>query len=390
MTFIGAIQRALLTVILMTAPAFADAYPEGVAKIDTQEVDRRIHDLMTHPEMTGLSVAIIENGDLVFAKGYGETLRGSGDKVTADTVFRWASLSKSVAAAAVLDLTKEGHFGLNSPAQAHAASLTLPPSENITTIEDVLSHGTGITRNAYDRRIEGGQMPKTIRRALKGLPRLCEPGECHTYQNVAFDASTEMIETATGIPYKAAISERFFKPLKMETATLTRAGLLNAKHWAKPHNRKGLPISDVKPTYYRMPGAAGVNSSVKDLAKWMLAHMTPGLNTLSPNMLAQLHAPHIATPRENRRMQRNFFVLQNAHYGLGWRTYNFEGRRVVGHRGAVSGYRALMLYDPDLKTGVALMWNSSYGRPVGLQLEIMDQVYGNPKRDWMRLSSKIR
>jgi len=96
----------------------------------------------------------------------------------------------------------------------------------------------------------------------------------------------------------------------------------------------------------------------------------------------------ITTPRESRNMRRHFKALTDSEYALGWRTYDFEGHEVVGHRGAVEGYRAAVLFDPELKSGVAMLWNSATGRPNGLQLEIFDQIYGLPKRDWMRLNQK--
>lgn len=358
------------------------------APVNTDEIDRRIKKLMERSGMVGLSVAIVENGELTYAKGYGETLKGSKDPVTSDTVFRWASVSKGVAAATILKLSEDGHFGLTSPAKAHAPSLSLPKSNQMVRIEDILSHRTGLVRNAYDNRIEGGQAAKTVRRALKELPPVCEAGDCHTYQNVAFDAAAEMTETATRMPYKAVVSERIFKPLGMDTASVTLAGLLRSKNWAKPHSRKGNIIDKVKPTYYRIPAAAGVNSSVKDLAKWMQAQMPGTSQSLPQNIRDTLQTTRVRTLRENRIMRRNFHALSQAQYGLGWRVYDYEGRRVIGHRGAVQGYRALVLFDPGLRTGVALMWNSTDGRPVGLQLEIMDQVYGKPRRDWMRLEKK--
>jgi len=61
---------------------------------------------------------------------------------------------------------------------------------------------------------------------------------------------------------------------------------------------------------------------------------------------------------------------------------------VIGHRGAVEGYRAAVLFDPEIQSGVVMLWNSATGRPNGLQLEIFDQIYGLPKRDWMRLRQK--
>lgn len=354
--------------------------------IDFEAIDQRIEHLMQNPKMVGLSVAIIDNGEIVFAKGFGETAQNSGDAVTPDTVFRWASVSKGVAAATILSLSEEGYFGLSSPIKAHAPSLQLPDSPTIVTVEDILTHQTGLVRNAYDTRIEDGADAKLVRTALKTLPRLCDPGECHTYQNVAYDALAEMTETATGLPYKAVVEEKVFKPLNMESASLTLEGLTQSKSWAKPHNRYGQLIPKVKPNYYRLPGAAGVNSSVEDLARWMQAHMDPDNEVLTPEIQSQLQTPRVKTLREDRLMRWRYPELKNAHYGLGWRVYDYNGNKVVGHRGAVEGYRAQVLFDPEKQSGIAMMWNSPTGRPVGLQLEFLDQLYGLPKRDWMRLN----
>ena len=87
-------------------------------------------------------------------------------------------------------------------------------------------------------------------------------------------------------------------------------------------------------------------------------------------------------------MRRKYMSLRNAQYGLGWRVYDYAGHRVIGHRGGVQGYRALVLFDPEKRSGIAMMWNSSNSRPIGLQLEFMDQLYGLPRRDWLRLSTK--
>ena len=96
----------------------------------------------------------------------------------------------------------------------------------------------------------------------------------------------------------------------------------------------------------------------------------------------------IKTPREANLLKHKFQALENARYGLGWRIYDYAGRKVVGHRGGVQGYRSLVLFDPALRTGVAIMWNSNHSEPIGLQLEIMDQVYGLPRRDWMRIGPR--
>ncbi len=375
--------RSLIAVwmaVFFIAPAYAGS-------IDTRDIDRRVKEMMSELPMVGMAVAIVEDGEITFVKGYGETQKGSGDKVTGDTVFRWASVSKGVAAATVLSLSEDGYFGLSSPIKAHAPSVNLPDSKYTATVEDVLTHRVGIVRNAYDTKIEDGHDAKLVRASLGGLNRLCEPGDCHTYQNVAYDAVAEMIENSAKIPYKSVVAERFFKPLEMTTASLSLEGLQQSKSWARPHNKRGKPIKAVKPTYYRLPGAAGVNSSVTDLAKWMMAQMRSGDTILPSTLQAELQAPRVYTPRENRLMRWRYPDMTNAHYGLGWRVYDYAGHRVVGHRGAVEGYRAQVLFDPEKQSGIAVMWNTPHGKPVGLQFEFLDQLYGRPHQNWMRLAT---
>ena len=372
------VKRLLLILSLTFATPAA-------AQVDTSEIDRRANLLMNQLEMTGLSLAVVENGKTTFAKGYGETLRDSGQMVTADTVFRWASVSKGVAANTLLSLVEEGGFNLADSAEALAPSLDLPgPQSAEVNLVHLLSHQTGIVRNAYDTRIESGRAAKPTRTALANLGVMCAPGTCHTYQNVAYDASAEIIERQTGLPYKTVVQSRVFDPLGMDSASLTLEGLTRSKNWARPHGRYGKRISHVKPTYYRVPAAAGVNSSVKDLAKWMTAQF-PESGHIPTDRLSAMQTPIVQTRAEQRYMNRRYGSLQNSHYGLGWRVYDYHGHKVVGHRGGVEGYRALVMFDPEKQSGIAMLWNSPHSRPTGLQLEFLDQLYGLPKRDWLRL-----
>ena len=343
---------------------------------------------MTQYEMTGLAVAVVENGKTTFAKGYGETLRDSGEFVTADTVFRWASISKGVAANAILSLVEDGGFSLADSAESLAPSLDLPgaQSQDVNLVH-LLSHQTGIVRNAYDGRIESGRPAKPTRSALSKLDVLCAPGTCHTYQNVAYDAASEIVEQRTGLPYKSVLKTKVFDPLDMTTASVTLEGLVRSKNWARPHGRYGKAISRVKPTYYRVPAAAGVNSSVRDLAKWMTAQF-PGSLQIPAERLAAMQTPLVHTRSEQRFLNRRYSDMKNAHYGLGWRIYDYHGHKVIGHRGGVEGYRALVLFDPEKQAGIAMMWNSPHSRPIGLQLEFLDQLYSLPRKDWLRLREK--
>ena len=372
--------------LLICTPAFAQVVREP--GVDASELDRRAALLMQQLEMTGMAMAVVEDGEIVLAKGYGEALRDSNILVDEDTVFRWASVSKGVAAAALLGLVEDKSIDPNIPVELLAPSLNLPPTEVSHDIVDLLSHRIGVTRNAYDGRIEGGRPAKQLRAKIAELGYVCPPATCHTYQNVVYDASAEIIEQSERLPYKTVVQRDIFAPLGMSTASTTLEGLTGSANWARPHSRFGKRISSVKPTYYRVPAAAGVNSSVKDLARWMIALM-PGEDSPFPDeRLSAMQSPIVATPREQRFLNRRYPDLRNAHYGLGLRVYDYHGHKVVGHRGGVQGYRALILFAPDERSGIALMWNSPHTRPIGLQMEFLDQLYGLPKRDWLRLNEQ--
>jgi beta-lactamase class C len=359
---------------------------ESRRDIDYALIDRRLQQLMTKPAMVGLAVGIVENGRITFLKGYGETLEGSGDPVTPETVFRWASTSKGVAATMVAKLAEQGKIDLNAPVANYAPDLKLPAGNQYkATVGDLLSHRLGLYRNAYDNKLEEGQDPSLLRSQLGQLSAVCAPGTCWDYQNIAYDASSEMVSRITGMPYEQAVRRYLFNPIGMTSGSVSMAGLQASASWAKPHSagRRPEPIVD---TYYKVPGAAGINSNIKDMALWMEAQMGEMPDVLDKKLLDTIHAPYVVTPTERGRLRKFLERLGTAWYGYGWRSYEYAGHRIIGHRGGIRGYRSLILFDPQKKSGVVALWNSDTWQPGGLEFEVMDQIYHLPFRDWMELS----
>ena len=356
----------------------------AVSRVDYRRFDDRIGDIMSKPDMVGLSVAVIENGQIAFVKGYGTTAAEGGEPVGIRTVFRWASLSKGVAGTMVGELAADGRVAMDAPVSNYATTLRLPGgAERFTTVDQLLSHRTGLTRNAFDNKLEQGQDPRVLRSMLSTLKPECAPGQCHAYQNVAFDASSEIVSNITGRSYQQAVAQRLFQPLGMSDASISRAGLISARSWAKPHvGRRTVTVND---NYYKVPAAGGVNSSIVDLAKWMQAQMGQAAGVVPRNVLALVHRPRVFTNRHRGMFNQAMGASQ---YSLGWRDYNYRGHHLIGHQGAVMGYRATVLFDPDRQAGIALLWNSQSSRPVGIQLELLDQLYGFERRDWLGLDKE--
>lgn len=362
--------------------------PADRRDIDYAALDARLKRLMEKPAMVGLAVGVVENGRITFLSGYGETLAGSGDPVTPETVFRWASVSKGVASTMVGKLVAEGKVSFDAPVARYATSLRLPGgAEQRATVGDLLSHRLGLYRNAYDNKLEEGQDTRVLRQGLAELNLICEPGTCWSYQNVAYDGASEIVEKVTSKPFSEALKEHLFDPIGMTSASITREGLVGARSWARPHNASRRPL-EVLDTYYRVPAAGGVNSNIKDLALWMLAQMGAMPDVLPPDLLGTIHAPLVKTPGERGRMRKFLERLAQADYGYGWRSYDYAGHRIVGHRGGVSGYRSLILFDAARKSGVVAMWNSNTSQPGGLEFEVMDMLYGLQFRDWLELDTK--
>ncbi len=116
--------------------------PASRSRINYARLDARLKRMVEKPTMVGMAVGIVENGRITFLNGYGETLEGSGEKVTPETVFRWASVSKGVASTMVAKLAEDGRLRFDQPVAAVAPSLHLPGRNELkATVGDVLSHG---------------------------------------------------------------------------------------------------------------------------------------------------------------------------------------------------------------------------------------------------------
>jgi beta-lactamase class C len=326
-------------------------------KIDYSGLDQDFAALAARPEMAGLAVAIVEDGDLRFVSTYGVTDKQSGERVTPQTVFRWASVSKGVAGSLAAKLSADGKLNLDAPLSSWHSSLRLPGgAESQITLAQLLSHRTGLTKNAYDTRLEDGEDPGLLRLQLGAAPLQCVPGTCHSYQNIAFDAASEILGQAAGTLYADAVQKRLFKPLGMKSAQFGMAGLTGAKSWARPHH--GDRVQALSESYWR--------------------------EVLSTKALALAHAPLVRTRRPySGELAR---ALGEASYGLGWRSFTYAGRQLVGHSGAVDGYRSTMIFDPATRTGVVAMWNDGWGRPFRLPFAVLDSYYGQSGNDWLDLS----
>ncbi len=350
-------------------------------------------DLVANQRVPGLAMAIVHDGRVLSARGYGITDVKSAEAVDAHTVFRLASLSKSFAGTITGMLVSEGALRWDSRVVDYMPALKFsdPLAAQQLTVADVLSHRVGLGRNTYDRDIESNADYHSLVQRLSAAPMRCQPGHCYAYQNVAFSLIGDVVFATSGQFYSEAVSRRIFKPLGMNDASYGLDGIQASARWAKPHVRAGGGWHSLipKPTYYRLAPAAGVNASISDMAQWLIAQGGHRPEILPAPLLATLQAPIVGTPPEMRNTSWRRDRLDAAGYGLGWRVFDYSGHRVVFHGGAVQGYRGLMAMLPERDLGIVVLWNSDSNLPSGLMPTILDRAIGLPPQRWLDVDPNI-
>ncbi|MEM9531900.1 MAG: serine hydrolase domain-containing protein [Pseudomonadota bacterium] len=368
------------------------ALQTGVARADTaaaiQSLERGMSALEAAPNMVALGACVASAEDVLLLRVQGQRRR-SGDRIDLKTRFRLASLSKSFAATTALMLERSDLLDLATPIRQLVPYFTLPRAEDArrATLLHALSHRLGLPPNAYDNLLEAGRRPEVIVRRLEEVKPLCAAGDCYAYQNVGFNLIADAIEAATQVGFEEQVQHRVLTPLNMDDTGFGRPHLLRDDNWARPHRGRGSFLREVgvNENYYRVPAAAGMNASIRDLCVWLQAQLGGASEVLDDTLLARLTQPQVVTRAELYRGRWRRTRLRDAQYGLGWRIYNYAGHRVVFHAGSVSGYGALFALRPEDRVGLAAVWNSESTRPWGLAATFLDGLLGLPPEDWLKL-----
>lgn len=342
-----------------------------------KKLSARISNDLKQYDIPGAAYAIVKNNQVIAMENFGYTDVAKNQKIDNNTVFRLASISKPFAATITTMLAQEQQLNLSDPVTKYLPNFALATqgAANKIQLKHLLSHSSGLMPNAYDNLLhENWSMDKIIGRFDRVTP-ICQPAKCYGYQNIAYGFLQPAIEASQTKSYPVLLQERIFTPLKMDDASVGIEVFLKQNNTAKPHilrkriktgkkNKAGKDIKryiwrtvDVTPDYYKVAPAAGVNASVSDLAKWLIANLGYNPDVLAPDLLTELTIPRIKTKKDLRRRYWRKH-LTDAHYGYGWRIYQFDGHPIIYHSGWVAGFRADIGYSPELDIGFAILINA--------------------------------
>ena len=359
----------LLSVNFLTWPAELDAY---------------IANALKDVSSPGVAVAVVKDGKLLVAKGYGVRALGSPEPVDAHTMFDTASLSKSFTAAVIATLVDEGKMRWDEPVRRYLPQVEFsdPYRTANVTIRDLLTHRVGVEQGNFMFRWTNYSTDEVLRRV-----RFLEEREpfrsSFIYSNVGYAAAAEAAAAAAKMPFADLVRTRLIEPLGMRETTVGIDHDLAPNH-AKSHalvDGVHHPIRTKKKL--NILGANSVNSTANDMARWLLFSLGDGTwegkRLISAAAMAEMQSPHTiipTTPEMRAARHVKFF----GGYGLGWQVMDFRGHKMLWHSGNADGMPVYMCILPVEKIGVVVMTNSwAAGTLHGLVAgRILDTLLGTP------------
>ena len=331
----------------------------------------------------GLSIAVVRHGQLVLAKGFGYADLSERVPVSADTVFRLASITKEFTAAALLHLQEEGELSLDDRMGDFLPNY--PAAVRRITIRDLLSHTSGLSDAAVIPIFEEGGVGYTRERIIDlvaSQPLDFEPGTGHSYSNVGFILAGMVIEEATGTTYGDYVTDEILEPLGLEQTRFCPDEQPADARWAHGYDpqhgnwsralRLGRASALVDPAPINMElvsSAGGLCSTVTDLARW-------------PGMLRSfLH------PAAYREMSRPTVLADGTTvpYGLGIQIREFGSHPAVSHGGVIAGFVSIVADFPEDDVTVAILVNTRLlNLELGVQLadRVLGAVFDEPGSRW--------
>lgn len=356
----AAAVRFVIALALLAILSGADAATPPVLS-QPAELDAEFARVLSDAGIPGGAFALVHGNRVAHVGTYGVRAHGRPERVTAETVFRVASVSKTFAAQLTAMLVGEGVLDWEDGVIDHLPEFRLahPQHTHELRIHHLLAQSTGIVPNAYDNLLNAGQSLDQIVPRFAELEPMCAPGGCYTYQNVLFALIGPAIERSSGFSYDELIQGRLLDPLGMRHASVGIEGYRVADNRAVPHVRRAgvwWP-TEVNENYYRVAPAAGINASVMDLGQWLVAQLGHRPDVIGPELVDAVTAKQVRTSRELRRKAWRD-LLTDAHYGLGWRIYALGEDEIVLHSGWVRGFVAEVAYSRDRQLGLAVLLNA--------------------------------
>jgi len=342
-------------------------------------------------QIPALAVAVVKDGEVVFAKGYGVLDLSKPDSADENTLFAIGSTTKAMTAAALGMLVDEGKLGWDDPVTKHLPWFQLhdPVVTREVTVRDLLTHRAGLP-NADFLWYGRDNTPHDILFRMRYLPQETSLRSHFTYQNVMYAAAGAVVAKVSGMPWEDFVRTRLLEPLGMTGTALTLSGLAGKANVASPHYSIDGDVQVIENASVDPIAPAGsIWSSVSDMAKWMrflLEGATPdGKHLLKEETLEELFRPQTVVDRDEFYPTQRLTRPKWTTYGLGWFQHDYQGRVVDFHTGSIDGMVAIHGLIRAERLGVYVLANLDHAELRHALMYTVFDLYGGgegPRRDW--------
>lgn len=347
--------------LVTTAPIKAPRYPSGHPEAFVAEFEDYVAKKIA-PFVPGVAIVVVSGGQIKSLQGYGVRRAGTREKVTPDTVFRLASLSKPVAATAASVLVHEGGISWDTTITSVLPKVSFKNAKygKQLTLRHALSQSSGLPRHTYSHYIDQNMNYADVVNRLRYVNFVCPPGKCYAYQNVTYSLAGDMIKQKSGMSFESYVGKKIFEPLGMRSASYGLNSYNASPNRAAPHIANGnrwVPTAVVA-NWYKVAPAAGVNASIVDMSKFLLGQVGRRQDALPLAVLKPIQSRVTKnTPEQNYYGVRK--AVGNTAYGLGWRVFDYgRNKNFVHHGGHVKGFRTEMVFNRELQIGMVFLSNS--------------------------------
>jgi CubicO group peptidase (beta-lactamase class C family) len=379
---------ALTQCILFAATAFAQIAPPP-------DIDAWVARSMQTFEVPGLSLAIVKDGEIVIAKGYGVRKLGEHTPVDENTLFGIGSNTKAFTTACLAMLVDEGKIAWDDRVYEHLPEFQMydPYVSHEMTIRDLLTHRSGMGLGEGDLLFwpHSTYSRAEIVHQLRYMKPASSFRSRFAYDNLLYMTAGQIVPAVTGISWDDFVRQRVFSPLGMANSNVSNAAFKPGDNIASPHSVVDGKLQVIPFVNLDNAGPAGsINSSASDMAKWVLLQLNRGelLNgegrLFSEAQSREMWSPQTILPIPEPPAPLAALKANFGDYALGWAVRDYRGRKLIGHTGGVAGFVSRVMLVPQQNLGVIILTNAEEpGAFESILYHILDQYFQLPPTDWV-------
>jgi CubicO group peptidase (beta-lactamase class C family) len=384
------IRLRLAALILILAFARCASAQSG----QPPDLDAYVTRAMKTFDVPGIAIAIVKDGKVVLAKGYGVRKMGEAAPVDENTLFGIGSNTKAFTTAALASLVDAGKISWDDKVYERLKGFQMydPYVSHEMTIRDLLTHRSGMGLGEGDLLF----WPHTTftREDIIYRLRFMKPASSfrsrYAYDNLMYIAAGQIIPAVTGKTWEEYIQEKILEPLGMKTTNLSTTAFKPGDDYAWPHAKVDGKLETIPFQDLDNAGPAGaINSSVGEMSKWIMLQLNHGKipgsdeRIFSEAQSREMWTGQTLTPISSAESPMAILRPKFAAYALGWGIRDYHGRKLVGHSGGVSGFVTRVLLVPEENLGIVILTNAEQTSAFeSILYHVLDSYFSLPPTDW--------